>query len=93
MPKNNLICSRLANLGIMEIEKLQEMYPLHYAVFNNDSALLEQLLLNDDNNVEKINSLDTHGRSPIMLAAMLKHIKCAEILLERGADANTHNNG
>ena len=77
----------------MEIEKLQEIYPLHYAVFNNDPALLEQLLLNDDDNVEKINSLDTHGRSPIMLAAMLKHIKCAEILLERGADANTNNNG
>ena len=74
------------------VEELQDMYPLHHAVFNNDPEFLQQLLENDDN-MEKINMPDPHGRSPVMLATMLKHIKCAEILLERGADANTNNNG
>lgn len=79
------------SLNIEEVNKLRKLYPLHYAVFENNISYLKELLESSEN--EKINQLDIHGRSPIMLATVLNHIDCAEFLLKHGADANVQNKG
>lgn len=79
------------SLNLEEVNKLRKLYPLHYAVFENNISYLKELLESSEN--EKINQLDIHGRSPIMLATVLNHIDCAELLLKHGADANTQNKG
>uniref|UniRef100_A0A915CT31 ANK_REP_REGION domain-containing protein n=1 Tax=Ditylenchus dipsaci TaxID=166011 RepID=A0A915CT31_9BILA len=67
-------------------------YPLHQAVFENNVPLLNNLLNElQESLAEKINELDQQGRSPIMLATVLNHVECAEMLLKAGADANSQN--
>ncbi len=67
-------------------EDVRTIYPLHCAVFNNEVESLKKLL-EQEGGREKINSLDVHGRSPIMLATVLGHIECAELLLKNGSCA------
>uniref|UniRef100_A0A1I8BTQ6 ANK_REP_REGION domain-containing protein n=1 Tax=Meloidogyne hapla TaxID=6305 RepID=A0A1I8BTQ6_MELHA len=74
-----------------ENERLFQLYPLHYMVFNNDIERLKSKLESSEELKENINKLDIHGRTPIMLATMLGHIECAELLLDNGAEANTQN--
>lgn len=74
-----------------EIENIKTLYPLHYFVFENNVYALINLLKGPER--EKLNQLDIHGRSPLMLATVLNHIECAELLLKNGADANTQNKG
>lgn len=75
----------------IEAENLKQLYSLHVAVIQNDLERLQSLLNSPER--EKINQLDIHGRSPIMLATILNHIQCADLLLRNGADANTQNKG
>lgn len=80
-------------LDVNDVEEdVRETFPLHFAVFENDVASLASLLEKNDIR-EKINELDVHGRSPVMLATQLAHIECSELLLANGADANTQNRG
>lgn len=72
-------------------DNILNKYKLHAAVFENNLILLNNLLKTSD--INSINSLDVHGRSPLMLATVLGHIKCAELLLKNGANANTQNKG
>lgn len=66
-------------------------YKLHAAVFENNVILLNDLLKISD--TDSIDALDVHGRSPLMLATVLGHTECAELLLKIGANANTQNKG
>lgn len=66
-------------------------YSFHRAVFNNDITVLKSLL--ETNEKAGIDDLDTNGRTALMLAVMLNHEDCAELLLKNGADANTQNSG
>nr|CAD2206536.1 unnamed protein product [Meloidogyne enterolobii] len=74
-----------------ENERLFQLYPLHYLIFNNDIEALKSKLEISEDLKEYINKLDIHGRTPLMLATMLGHIECAELLLDNGAEANTQN--
>lgn len=73
-----------------DAKSLRDSFSLHFAVFMNDVAGLESRL---NVSVEDINKVDIHGRTPIMLATVLGHLECAELLLKHGADANTQNKG
>ncbi|KAI1721383.1 hypothetical protein Ddc_07835 [Ditylenchus destructor] len=71
---------------------ISQAYPLHFAVFENNVTLLSELLAQPQNTEpEKINALDMHGNSPVMLATLLARVECAELLLKHGADANSQN--
>lgn len=70
---------------------VKEKYPLHYAVFENDLHGLRALL--EQRGAEQIDGRDVHGNTPAMLATIMGHTECAELLLERGADANAQSSG
>jgi ankyrin repeat protein len=73
--------------------RLRNLYPFHFYVFQNKfEALKEELEMKEDLE-DTIDMQDIHGRTPLMLAIVLRHIECAELLLEYGADANTQNKG
>lgn len=70
---------------------LKKKYPLHYAVFENDLECLQEQLQNGG--MERMDERDVHGNTPAMLATILGHTQCAELLLEKGADANAQSSG
>jgi ankyrin repeat protein len=78
-----------------EDNSLKKLYPLHFAVFNNaiDALKSELESRSGDELKDLINRQDIHGRTPVMLATILGHVDCAELLLMNGADANTQNRG
>lgn len=81
----------MTSSSVNEEERLFQLYPLHFMVFNNDIDKLKSKLASSFQLKSSINALDIHGRTPIMLATMLGHIECAEVLLDNGAAANTQN--
>ncbi|KAF7629205.1 hypothetical protein Mgra_00009268 [Meloidogyne graminicola] len=81
----------MTSSSVNEEERLFQLYPLHFMVFNNDIDKLKSKLASSLELKSSINALDIHGRTPIMLATMLGHIECAEVLLDNGAAANTQN--
>ncbi|CAB3403268.1 unnamed protein product [Caenorhabditis bovis] len=64
-------------------------YPLHWAVFANNVEELEQLL--KDKETLDIDKVDPRGRTPLLLAVTIGNVKCAQLLLENGANADAHN--
>lgn len=57
---------------------VQQKYPFHAAVWENNIELLRSLL---ESHKDQINSLDLHGRTPCHLATILGYVECAELLL------------
>jgi hypothetical protein len=72
---------------------LDEHFPLHMAVFQNNIPYITQLLTTNDR-IPKIDldQQDTHGNTALHLAAMLGNIDAAQLLLEHGASVGIKNN-
>uniref|UniRef100_A0A1L8DUG4 Putative gpcr-chaperone n=1 Tax=Nyssomyia neivai TaxID=330878 RepID=A0A1L8DUG4_9DIPT len=63
------------------IEDVKKEYPLHYLVWMDEhEELMEALKEEDKYDLEK---LDPRGRTPLMLAVRLCHLKCVKILVAR----------
>ncbi|KAJ1530836.1 hypothetical protein ONE63_005682 [Megalurothrips usitatus] len=67
---------------------IQENYPLHWSIWNNDLQGLKDILGNADVEVEK---KDVRGRTPLMLAVTLGRVEMTQELIRRGTNVNTEN--
>ncbi|KAF7254930.1 hypothetical protein EG68_10806 [Paragonimus skrjabini miyazakii] len=66
-------------------ERIKSKFPLHYYVWHNNYSALDELLQQKKHDVE---TLDPHGRTPLMLAVVLDHLEAARVLLRHGANAS-----
>lgn len=64
----------------------KEDFPLHYAVFQGDVSAVQKVI--DETN---INSLDTHGNTPLHIAIMKGHREIVDLLLDHDALVKTKN--
>lgn len=60
---------------------------LHWAVYNNDAALVEQLLAAGAN----VNARNDYGASPMSEAAVVGNTQVIRVLLKAGADVDSRN--
>ncbi|VDK26442.1 unnamed protein product [Taenia asiatica] len=65
-------------------KEIADAYPLHYQVWRNDYLNLEELLLQKKYDIE---TLDPHGRTPLMLSVTLDHLESTRVLLRYNANA------
>ncbi|ORX57283.1 hypothetical protein BCR36DRAFT_402430 [Piromyces finnis] len=70
---------------------IEETYPLHRCIFQNDVVRLNEIL-KDEEIKKKINEKDNHGNTPIHLALMLDRRNCILALLKNGCDCVSRNN-
>lgn len=73
---------------MVNVETIQQNYPLHWLVWNNNYVELAKELSTNPHEIEKH---DTRGRTPLMLAVTLGHTDCAVVLLHHEANVNTEN--
>ncbi|KAL3115805.1 hypothetical protein niasHT_007810 [Heterodera trifolii] len=74
---------------------LDEHFPLHHAVFDNDVSRLGQLLKEAAAAAAEssvIDREDTHGNTAMHIGCMLGHRECIKLLLEHGASVQSGNN-
>ncbi|XKL59351.1 hypothetical protein PGB90_000367 [Kerria lacca] len=76
--------------NLLSFEEISEEFPLHVLVWRNDTDSLTKKLSEKNDDIEK---KDPRGRTPLMLAIVLNHLNCVNILLDQGANANTETNG
>ncbi|XP_046838372.1 ankyrin repeat domain-containing protein 13D isoform X2 [Vespa crabro] len=73
---------------MVNVETIQQNYPLHWLVWNNNYVELAKELSTNSHDIEKH---DTRGRTPLMLAVTLGYTDCAVVLLHHEANVNTEN--
>ncbi|XP_047354110.1 ankyrin repeat domain-containing protein 13D isoform X1 [Vespa velutina] len=73
---------------MVNLETIQQNYPLHWLVWNNNYVELAKELSTNSHDIEKH---DTRGRTPLMLAVTLGYTDCAVVLLHHEANVNTEN--
>ncbi|XP_034951701.1 ankyrin repeat domain-containing protein 13D isoform X1 [Chelonus insularis] len=73
---------------MVHIDKIKEIYPLHWLVWNNDYLELDRTLSSNQHDKEK---QDCRGRTPLMLAVTLGHKESVEILLHHEANVYAEN--
>lgn len=71
---------------------LDEHFPLHKAVFQNDISRINEILTTTCLPKINLDQMDTHGNTALHLAAMLGNIEAAKLLLEHGANVGLKNN-
>ncbi|KAF7638647.1 hypothetical protein Mgra_00002025 [Meloidogyne graminicola] len=71
---------------------LDENFPLHKAVFQNDILRLSEMLTDTRSPQLDLDQKDTHGNTALHLAAMLGNIEAAKLLLKHGANVGLKNN-
>ncbi|EDV22628.1 uncharacterized protein TRIADDRAFT_59062 [Trichoplax adhaerens] len=69
-------------------EKASKEFPLHWLIWNNRVAELQEMLCKGEHEHEK---LDKHGRTPLHLAIALGHEDCVRVLLEANCSASALN--
>ncbi|XP_038059948.1 ankyrin repeat domain-containing protein 13D-like [Patiria miniata] len=80
----------MAEPGMATAESLEQLFPIHWAVWHNDIGNLSRLLETKQGDIEAI---DPHGRSPLHLAVTLGHLESVRILLRYNAQVNIENKG
>ncbi|KAL7303810.1 hypothetical protein TKK_0003937 [Trichogramma kaykai] len=73
---------------MVTIDDIKRTYPLHWLVWNNERAQLDEKLKSAEYDIEQ---LDNRGRTPLMLAVTLGYVECASVLLEHEANVNAEN--
>ncbi|CAB0032208.1 unnamed protein product [Trichogramma brassicae] len=73
---------------MVTIDDIKRTYPLHWLVWNNEQAQLDERLKTAECDIEQ---LDNRGRTPLMLAVTLGYVECASVLLEHEANVNAEN--
>ncbi|XP_022108825.1 ankyrin repeat domain-containing protein 13D-like isoform X2 [Acanthaster planci] len=71
-------------------KSLEDLFPIHWAVWHNDIGHLSRLLETNQGDVEAV---DPHGRSPLHLAVTLGHLESVRILLRHHGQVNVENKG
>lgn len=77
----------MAEVHLLEFttEEIQEKFPLHWCVWNDNTQKLEELLASKLYNTELA---DPHGRTPLLLAVALGFDESVKILLKYSCDAS-----
>ncbi|XP_053680869.1 ankyrin repeat domain-containing protein 13D isoform X2 [Anopheles nili] len=75
---------------MITIDKIKEVFPIHWHVWNNDFQELQQAIGEKTHDLEK---LDPRGRTPLMLAVKLCHLECVKALLTAKCNANVECDG
>jgi ankyrin repeat domain-containing protein 17 len=63
--------------------------PLHYAIQHNYTEIVEILIKHGGSNL-KLELANDNGHTPLMEAASNGHVECSRLLIDAGADVNTH---
>ncbi|XP_055693789.1 ankyrin repeat domain-containing protein 13D isoform X2 [Lutzomyia longipalpis] len=71
------------------LEEIKKHYPLHWLIWMDEHEALSEALKEEKYDLEK---LDPRGRTPLMLAVRLCHLKCIKILVTR-VDTNIECDG
>lgn len=82
--KNIMLCLSVLLLLPGCAARYQAMYPLHNAVYNNDTGKMQELL----NSGTPTNTRDNAGLMPIHIAATQHTIDPALLLIKKGVDVN-----
>lgn len=78
----------------MSTKSLQEEFPIHWLVWDNDYQGIERELSNKSNDdTVIIEGKDPRGRTPLHLAVALGHLESARTLLRHGASTLAENKG
>ncbi|XP_063984442.1 ankyrin repeat domain-containing protein 13D isoform X2 [Diachasmimorpha longicaudata] len=73
---------------MVNIDRIKELYPLHWLVWNNDHVELNSLLSTNQHNKEQH---DNRGRTPLMLAVTLGYKESIQVLLDNDVNVYTEN--
>ncbi|KAJ2948847.1 hypothetical protein O0L34_g5773 [Tuta absoluta] len=74
-------------------EEVESRYPIHWLVWHNRHEELQIALNARKFTPEDIETPDSRGRTPLLLAVTLGYIECVRILIEAGADVNCEKDG
>lgn len=76
----------------MSSKTLQDEFPIHWLVWDNDFRGIEKELSNNKSNYD-VDQKDPRGRTPLHLAVVLGHLESARTLLRHGANTLAENKG
>ncbi|XP_049872995.1 ankyrin repeat domain-containing protein 13D [Pectinophora gossypiella] len=77
----------------MTAEEVARRFPIHWLVWNNEHEELRNCFENNKYTPEELETKDTRGRTPLLLAVTLGHVESVRALIDAGADVNCEKDG